>query len=410
MKTLVVALVALVAAVVAARYVAEDPGFIVIGYGGTVVRTTFAFFVILALVAFLALHGLINLLQRVGRMRKRWKHWSDDHRRRRAHESLAGGLMAMAGGDYARAERLFRRGVDDDSQPEAHYLAAAEAAHAARAPARRDNYLSLAVGAEPSARTALAIKRAGWLLDNGQVTEARPLIDKLAQTEADNPQILALRLRLAQASYDHAGLFELIPALRRDRVLGHDVLNELEREAAIALLSRADLSREALESRWSALAKNLRADPEVVIAYVRGLCRHGDDAVAEELVRKRLERRWDTGLAAVYGEIRCEPPARQLRRLEAWAVARADDPGLRLAWARQSIRAGLWAQAREQVESLIDHTPSPLLHELLAEIAEGTGDDGAAARHRKAGLAQAIGVDPAPATLPAPLAGGEHAA
>ncbi|MEQ8664074.1 MAG: heme biosynthesis HemY N-terminal domain-containing protein, partial [Gammaproteobacteria bacterium] len=111
MRVLVVVLVALVAAVVAARYVAEDPGFIVIGYGGTVVRTTFAFFLVLLLLAFLALHGLVNLAQRVGRMRRRWRHWSEDHRRRRAHESLAGGLMAMASGEYARAERLLRRGV-----------------------------------------------------------------------------------------------------------------------------------------------------------------------------------------------------------------------------------------------------------------------------------------------------------
>ncbi|MEQ8495977.1 MAG: heme biosynthesis HemY N-terminal domain-containing protein, partial [Gammaproteobacteria bacterium] len=374
------------------------------------VRTTFAFFLVVLLVGFLALHGLVNLLQRAGRMRRRWRHWSEDHRRRRAHESLAGGLMAMAGGDYARAERLFRRGVDERSQPEAHYLAAAEAAHAARAPGRRDNYLTLAAGADPGARTALTIKRAAWLLENGQLSEARPLIEKLAENNRDNPRVLALMLRLAQASYDHAGVFALVPDLRRDRVLGHDALDAIERESAIALLARADLTREVLESRWQALGKHLRTDADVISAYVRGLCRHGDDGLAEELVRKRLERRWDTALAALYGEIACEPPTRQLRKLESWTVQHAGDPGLRLAHARLAIRAGQWDEAREQVEGLIDHTPSPLLHELLAEIAEGKGDGAAAARHRKAGLELAIGVAPPRSQLPVLAAGDEHAA
>ena len=409
MRVLVVALVALVAAVVAARYVAEDPGFIVIGYGGTVVRTTFAFFLVVLLVAFLALHGLVNLVQRAGRLRRNWHHWSEEHRRRRAHESLAGGLMAMAAGDHARAERLLRRGVDEHSQPAAHYLAAAEAAQAARAPGRRDNYLELAAGADPGARTALTIKRAGWLLENGQLSEARPIVEKLARHHRDNPQVLALLLRLAQASYDHQGVFELVPALRRDRVLGHDALNMIEREAAIALLSRADLVREVLDARWRALGKHLRGEPEIVSAYARGLCRHGADEAAEELVRKHLERRWDTALAALYGEIACSPPTRQLRKLEAWTVTHGGDPGLRLAHARLAIRAGPWGEARAQVEGLIDHTPSPLLHELLAEIAEGTGDGAAAARHRRAGLELAIGGAPAGSALPALAASGGRA-
>ena len=51
MKILVVALVALVAAVVAGHYVAADPGFIVIGYGGKVIRTSFAVFMAAVFVA-----------------------------------------------------------------------------------------------------------------------------------------------------------------------------------------------------------------------------------------------------------------------------------------------------------------------------------------------------------------------
>ena len=72
-------------------------------------------------------------------------------------------------------------------------------------------------------------------------------------------------------------------------------------------------------------------------------------------------------------------------------MTRGDDPGLRLARARQAIRAELWGQAREQLEGLLTVTPSPLLHQLLAEIADGTNDPDAALAHRRRGLELATG-------------------
>lgn len=403
MKVLIVALVALVAAVVAGHYVAADPGFIVIGYGGKVIRTSFAVFMAAAFLAFLALHGLINLTARLRGLRSRWRHWSSDHRRRKAHNALADGLMAMANGDFSRAERLFRGGVEDECKPEAHYLAAASAAHAGRSPARRDNYLSLAIGVRPEARNALELRRAEWLMDNGQVSEARPVIDRLTRAEPGNPRVLRLRMLAARAGYDYATLLELMPAVRRDRVLTHDDANALEREAAVALLSRGDQALEAVQTCFDGLARTLKVEPEVLSAYARALCRHGQHDAAETLLRKRLERQWDSGLAAVYGEIECEPPARQLRKIEAWSVTREGDPGLRLAHARQAIRAGHWGIAREHLQALMARAPSPMLLELLAQVAEGDGQTEQAAAHRKAGLALAIGHDEQP-RLAAPAA------
>jgi HemY protein len=400
MKLIGIALVALVAAVVAGHYVAQDPGAIVISYGGTVVRTTFAFFVVVLFVVFLVLHGLINLVGYLGRTRSRWRHRTDGHRLRRAHDSLANGLVAMAAGDFARAERLFRGGVVDDARPEAHYLAAASAAQAAHAPARRDNYLMLAAGAKPEARHVFRLKRAQWLVENGQFSEARPLIEKLALVDAGNPQLTRLRMIVARDSHDYVGLMSLLPDLRRDHILNHDEANHLERVTAAALLDTAAVDVDALRKRWLGLAKNLRAEPEVLGAYARALCRLGAHDEAEAVVRQRLERHWDTQLAALYGEIRCEPPTRQIRKLDAWAMTRADDPGLRLARARLAIRAGLWGQARAYVEELMAQSPSPLVLELRAEVAEATGDDAAAAAHRRAGLALALGSGPHPALPP----------
>ena len=383
-RVLFIALLALIAAVIAAHFIAADPGFIVIGYGGKVVRTTFSFFVVAILLAMGALYLLLRALGNLIALRRRWRRWSEDYRRRRAHRSLANGMLALAAGDFARAERLFSRGVDEGTQPEVHYLAAAEAAQAMKATARRDNYLRLAHDVQPEAAAALDLKRAAWLLDNGQLEEARELIDRLAATQVSSPQLLRLRMRVLEGQNAVRELVQLLPALRRERVITHDEGNALERVCAVSELQGQQGT--ALQDVWDSLSKPVQAAPAVVVEYVRGLCRGGQHEEAEKVLSRQIERSWDSDLAALYGEIAHEPPSHQIRKADAWAQAHADDPGLRLTRARLAIRGGLWGQARTHLEHLIAHAPSPVLHRLMAEVADGIGDDGAARWHRKKGL------------------------
>lgn len=392
MRLLVIALVALIAAVAFGTLVAEDPGFIVIGYGGKVLRTTFAFFMLVLLVAAVALYALIRLFVNMAELRRRWRHWAEEQRRRRAHRSLASGLLALAAGDFAKAERLFSRGVDDDAQPEVHYLAAAQAAQAMHASGRRDNYLRLAHDISPEAAAALDIKRAEWLIENGQLDDAQALLEDLTRTSPPSPQLLRLRLAILRARGDDAGLLGLVPDLRRDRVVSFDEANALERDAAVAVLGHPHANRDALKALWGGLSKPMRAEPAVIEAYVKALCAIGGDDEAEALLRRRLESHWDTGLAALYGEIRCEPPAKQLRKADAWAMSRGEDPGLMLTRARLAVRAGLWGQAKSHLDKLVVSAPTPLVYRLQAETAEGRDDPEAAAAYRKMGLEMATGV------------------
>ena len=385
-RLLLTALLALVAAVAVGHYIAGDPGFIVIGIGGKVLRTTFAFFVIMVLLTVVVLYVVMRLLAQLMALRGRFGRWSGDYRRRRAYRSLADGLLARAAGDHARAERLFSLGADDNAQPEVHYLAAAEAAQAMHANGRRDNYLRLARDLKPDAVPALELQRAAWLLDQDHIDEGEALINELSKSQASSPPLLRLRLRLLKRHHDMAGILQLIPALRRDRVMSHDEANVLERDCAVAVLRGDALPADGLTAVWEGLSKSLRATPQVLAAYVQALCRVSRDDEAERLLSRQLDRLWNSDLAALYGEIECQPTARQLRRVEQWVAKHDTDPGLRLARARLAIRAQLWGPARTQLELLIAQHPLPLFYRLLAEVADGAGDANAALRYRKRGL------------------------
>jgi HemY protein len=231
-RLVLVVLVALMAAVLAGHFIAVDPGFMVIGIGGKVIRTTFAFFVIAVLGSVLALYIGLRLMAHLFALRGRFGRWSGDYRRRRAYRSLADGLLARAAGDHARAERLFSLGADDQAQPEVHYLAAAEAAQAQSANGRRDNYLRLARDLKPEAGVSLDMQRAGWLLEQAHTDEAAALLEQLKHSQPQSPALLALELKLARQRGEHAAVLRLLPALRRDRVMSHDQADALESDNA----------------------------------------------------------------------------------------------------------------------------------------------------------------------------------
>ena len=385
-RLLLVLLLALAAAVGAGHFLAADPGYVVIGYAGKIVRLSFALFLLLTLLGVVLLYLGLGFLAHVIELRQRWRRWSHLYRQRRAYRSLAQGLLARAAGDYLRAEKLFSSGADEDAQSEVHYLAAAEAAHATQARGRRDNYLRLAQEVASTAAPVLDRQRAHWLLEAGELDAAASLIETLCKRQPSNPDLLRLQLRLLELRRDAAGLLQLIPALRRDRAISHDAANVLERDSAVAVLAAAATTPAAITPTWEGLSKPLRATSVVVATYVQGLIGAGRHDEAEQLVARQLERRWDSDLAALYGNILCEPTARQLRRVEAWASTRGSDRGLRLARARLAMRAQLWGSARTQLELLLSEDPAPLIYRLLAEIADRTGEAEAARRYRQSGL------------------------
>ena len=385
-RLLLVTLLALTVAVGAGHFLAADPGFIVIGYAGRVVRMSFALFLLLTALAVVLLYLGLGLAAHLLELRQRWRRWSHEYRQRRAYRSLAQGLMARAAGDFARAERLFSLGANEDAQSEAHYLAAAEAAHAGHARGRRDNYLRLADEVQTNSAATLDLQRAAWLLDGGDVAGAAAVVDRLVRNQPSGPALLRLQLRLAQQRQEPAAVLRLLPALRRDRAITHDEANVLERDCAVAALAAAAAAPDELRAVWDSLSKPLQAMSAVVAVYVHGLIRAGRHDQAEQLLARQLDRRWDSALAALYGEVQCEPASRQLRRAEAWAGARDGDRGLRLTRARLAIRAQLWGPARTQLEQLLTAAPSPLFYRLLAEIADHTGEAEAARRYRQLGL------------------------
>ena len=386
MKYLVIAVLALAIAVVLGQVIADDAGFVVIGYGGKVFRTSFAFFVVLLAVAMFALYLAWRFLYQLFTLKTRWHRWSGDYRRKRAQRALSTGLIALAEGKFNRAEKLLSRGADQEAAPALHYLGAAEAAQAQNAIDRRDNYLSLAREAMPSAEIAIGIKRAEMQLENTQFEQARATLEYLADRHPDNKQVLSLQQRIYSDTSDHAAVLSLLPALRRHRVYPPERLAALELDTARDLLSVPAASVDELNALWRRLPKSMREHERCIAEYARQLHTLGFDEEAESLLRKSLTQRWDDELAALYGEVRIPNAALQLERAETWLATRSDDPVLLMSVAQLAIATDDWPKARRHLNALVEAQPSPMAYRLLADVHEQAEETEAANACQRAGL------------------------
>lgn len=383
MKLLVALLAALIVAVGAGHLVASHPGIVAISFEGKDVRLSLALFCVLTLGGTLLTLFLLRALYRVLTIRSRYRRWRTERARRRAQLALNDGLLALAAGDYARAERTLQRGALISSTP-VHYLAAAQAAHALNAPARRDAYLALAD--DGSAELPVGLRRVEMLLDEGEFGAAERALQPLLERHGKVAQLLRLRHRLlaSQARWDE--LVALLPTLRRHKVFAEARLAEMEAELAARRLTLPMLTFPDVQQIWGALSKPAREQLAVQLAYARALLRLDAGNEAEAFLRKALGRHWDPRLVALYGELEGASAAVLLGRAEGWLATHPDDVQLLLALGRLGYRAELWGKARAYLEEALARHPSTLGHRLLADVYDRLEEPALAQRQRALGL------------------------
>jgi HemY protein len=354
MRLLLLGLAVLLGSVLLTRLVLEDPGYLLLQYGHWTVETSVAVAVLLLALLYAALALVLRLLARLWSAPTRLRAWDQRRLRQRAQRALVRGLLDLAEGNWSEAERNLVRHVDAAETPLLGYLGAARAAQAQDAYDRRDRYLHLADECVPPADLAVGVTQAELQLAHRQHEQALATLMHLRQADPRHPHVLRLLAGLLEQLADWADLVDLLPELRRQRVLSARQLDELELRAQLGLLrdkARGDDSQ--LASHWEALPRALHGRPEMVDAYSSCLAERGEVAAAEVLLRQCLEHCWSPLLVERYGRLPAADPGRQLSSAEGWLVAHPGDATLLLTLGRLCLRARLWGKARSYLEASI---------------------------------------------------------
>ncbi len=382
MKWLIYALVALAASVVVGLVALPDPGYVLLGYGKYSVETT-----LLTLLAGLFLiYILLRVLSRIWKAPRNLQAWNSRQQLQRDRKRLNNGLVELVEGNSLRAEQDLKRLVKQGDKPLITYLAAARAAQQQGAIDRRDYYLQQAHDALPEAGLAIELSRAELQIAQGDYASALATLGQLRKKHPHHSQVLKLLMSAYQQTGDWQRLRELLPDLKRRKVLDEQAYQatavHLYRELMQQALRERDLA--ALQQVWADTPRPLQQESSLVAVYVDDLLQLGADEEAETVIRNAMKNNWNPQLATLYGQLRGGDAARQLAIAEDWLKQHADDDRLLLTAARLSMRNELWGKAKSYLEASIGRNPAPESYQLLGMLCEKTNDgEQALAAYRK---------------------------
>ncbi|WP_029134819.1 heme biosynthesis HemY N-terminal domain-containing protein [Sedimenticola selenatireducens] len=404
MRILILGLLGLAASVLLALAVKEDNGYILIGYGQWTVEGSLAFFLLMNLLLFGALYLTLRIISRLGATPRKLHDWREHRGAKRARKALTQGLVELSEGNWKRAERDLVRFAGKSETPLLNYLAAARSAQQQDAHERRDHYLQLAHESMPEADVAVGLTQAELQLDHAQLEQALATLKHLREIAPRHTHVLKLLKELYQRLGDWREMGQLLPELKKRKVVEPDELQALELRVFQNQLTVAaqDENLTQLQTVWNRIPAAIRFREEMVTTYVNHLMNRGEHNQVERVLHDAIDRHWSDDLVELYGRVPADDSARHLSMAEAWLKNRPRSPVLLLTLGQLCLGNKLWGKARTYLEASIGIEPSSAAYRALGALLEKMDEKEKALSCFKAGL-ELSSEHPAPMALPASL-------
>lgn len=392
MKILIYVLSVFFIAVIAGLLAEQDPGYVLIGRGFQTMEMSLSLFITLQILLFSSLYFLTRFISRTWHMPEKLRAWRQRSRSKKALASSRKGLIELAQGHWKQAERALTRHINDSDMPLLNYLSAARAAQKLNAPDRRDYYLSMAHKSMPEADMAVELTQAELQIAHGQLEHALATLVHLRSIAPKHTQVLLLLSRLYEQLSSWGDLEDLLPDLKKYKVLGPHELQRLSIHVYHALLDIAVASGKTsqLHDVWNRMPATLRERHEMIAHYATHLITLQDNDRCEILLRDAIKRNWDNQLVELYGRIKSENPDKQLSYAEDWLKGKENNPVLLLTLGRLSLNNKLWGKAQSYFESSLGYGPKAETYKELGTLLERLEDKDAAADCFKKGLMMAM--------------------
>ena len=375
MIRVVLLLVAVVAAsTLLGLAIQEHSGYVLIAWKGLRYESSLWVFVLLIVLLWLVVRLLRWLWRGMRFSGGVLNPWSRRNHGKRAQLAADKGLLDLLEGRWDRAVRHLQRAAEGERQPLMHYLGAARAAHKLGQYEESEALLERALQRQPQAELAIALTHADLQKSRGDLDGALTTLQAMRERYPHHRQVLRqlYQLRLARAEW--AELVQLLPELRKAKVLEGDELSALEQQVWAARLQAAgeqgldqgEAALQPLTATWQQLSASQRQSVELLAVYAEQLSALGAPEEAEEVLRKALKRGYDQRLMRLYGLLRGRDPARQLQTAEELLKQHPQDAVLLLSLGRLCLINGVWGKAREYFEISLEFERSA---EACAELA-----------------------------------------
>lgn len=388
MRLLIICLIALGLAAIGALHVREDSGYVLIGYGVYTLESSLALFLLVLSALFAVFYTGLRLFDTTLAVPGKMRDWRVKHSINLARSSLNRGLQELSEGDWKKAEKHLLCRADHSETPLLNYLGAARSAQQQEAYERRDHYLRQAHANVPSADIAVGLTQAELQLAHNQFEQALATLQHLREIAPRHTHVLKLLKTLYQQLEDWPQLHELLPELRRRKVIDAEELQALEITIYKELLERAanedDPNR--LLITWDEVPRNLKTNELLVACYANCMVERGENDQALDRIRYAMRNQWSLRLIELFGQTEAKNVRKQLSTAEEWLSRKPDDAVMLLTLGRLCLRSKLWGKARTYLESSISFNPSSAAYRELGVLLEQLGEPDKALECYRLGL------------------------
>ncbi len=391
MRRLFLFLIIFFAAVWLGLKISADPGYLLVAYQHWTVEMPLWLATVGVLLLCILFHILLRITRGVRLFPKRWHAWRLQRHNNAAQALIDQGLLALADGNWKRAQKKLTKANYYVKQPWFNYLALAIVARQQGDFDKQDKYLHRAHDVAPQAEVAVGLVQATIQYQQQKYEQALALLLHLRQLAPNQNYILRLLIKVYMHLGDWERLTDFFPTLRKKEVLPKKELDELEIQTQQNILQKVAAKNDlvALQNQWQRVPKLARLSPVLILTYAELLLRLNANDKAEELLRKTLAKNYDQKLVHCYGLIKTQ--ARQLQIAQAWLPAHPKDPVLLLTLGRLAQNSHLWGNARSYFEASLALAPSAEAHYALGKLLEQLGEREQAMKHYKVGLELQMG-------------------
>tara|TARA_R110002096_G_scaffold246654_9_gene438958 strand:- start:4769 stop:5986 length:1218 start_codon:yes stop_codon:yes gene_type:complete len=384
MKLILIIIVALVIASGLAYQVHLDPGYVLLSYDTWSVETSLAVLLFLLFVLFIGFHLSLRFLLAVKHAPKSISQWHHLRQRSRSMAVLNRGLLDSAEGNWQRAEKLLIKSAQRSETPLLNYLTAAHAAQSLGAYDRRDTYLLQAGDTLPEHIHAIHLTRAKLQLAAAQYEQALASLQQLKVATPKHPIVLTLLMQSYAHLKDWQALYELLPAIKKNRDIDDSQWLAFEQKALQHLLSEPT-NQGAIESVWQNLDKKQKLQPDYLVPYINCLHASKQYLLAEEWLVKALNQQAHPDLLNAYSQLAIEPN-KKTKQLEKWLKSAVNNTDILNALATQCLEQKLWGKATYYLEQSLSVTPTRAAYFLFGKLLEQQGEstEKAAAYYKQA--------------------------
>ena len=348
-------LLALVASAALVAVIEYDPGYVLVSIGYYTLESTLVVSLVALLLLVLLVYGTITLVRRTFTSSSNFGSWFSDLGSRRSEKKAAKGMIDFIEGNWSRANKALAKSAQHSDKPLISFLFAARASNTLGDTQAAIDYLRQAEQTVAGSGLAVGLTQAELQLENKNYELALATLKRLRSKAPKNARAIKMLKQAFIGLNDWGGVIDLLPDLRKYKVLEKQELVSLELMAARSQLQEAARLKvnpvEALHDVWKKLPRDMVRDGELVAIYCGRLMILGDEVAAEKIIRNQLKRDWNKVLVDLYGRVRGADIPRQLVEAEAWLKKRNNDAALFLCLGRLSLRNKLWGKARDYFES-----------------------------------------------------------